>query len=186
MNWESTIKGCKKKDQRHQQALVHQLGPKLKGICLRYIQTPYEIEEIIQQSLIKILTHIDQYNESLGNFEGWAKRICLYTLFAYLKSEKKGRIVQGYEHVPEISVAPEAYKRLEAEEVMELLHSLPPHYRNVLCLYSIEGYSHKEIAELMGIAESTSRSHLTRARKMLKAKINLNKQEEIYATRSPR
>lgn len=186
MSWESIIKGCKKKDQRQQKALVHLLAPMLKGVCLRYIQNPHEIEEIIQQSLIKILTNIGQYEEAQGNFEGWSKRICLYTLFAFLRSEKKSQIIQHLEQVPEVAVSPTAYEKLEVEEVLRLLHTLPYLYRSVLSLYSIEGYTHKEIAQLLGIAESTSRSHLTRARKMLKAKITQHIQEETYETRSIR
>lgn len=127
-------------------------------------------EDILQDALINILRHIIHYEER-GSFEAWMKRIVINTaLKSFKKSSFKNEVME-LDQVPIKPIDPEVYSKMGAEELMALINQLPHGFREVFNLYSIEGYSHKEITELLGISESTSRSQLTRARALLRRQL---------------
>lgn len=175
MELDELISACKKNQRLAQKELVGRIAPGLKGLCQRYLNTDFEVEEALQESLIKILRSIASYELERDSFFAWIKRITVNTIFTRLRSQMRGPEVIGIDASPPAEVAPEVYDRLYKEELMDLIHSLPLGYRSVLCLYAIDGYSHKEIADLLNISEGTSRSQLTRARYLLKQKINSSK-----------
>ena len=164
------INGCKAQDQLLQKELVLRYSPMLMAVCMRYCDGKPAAQDILQDSLVKILRAIPQY-ENNGSFKAWMKRIVINTA---LKSRSRIRFQlehAGLDHVPEQEINPKVYAHLGAKELMKLINSLPKGYRDIFNLAAVEGYSHQEIGELLNITPSTSRSQLTRARKMLQKKL---------------
>lgn len=143
---------------------------KMLAVCLRYTRHRMEAEDILQDAFIKVFDNISKF-EFKGSFEGWIRRIVINTaLKNYSKKSFKQEQI-GLENQPELPLEPEIYSNLQEEELLRLINQLPDGYRVVFNLYAVEGYSHKEIADLLGIQESTSRSQLVKARKMLQGMI---------------
>ncbi|MCH7411565.1 RNA polymerase sigma factor [Belliella sp. DSM 111904] len=164
------IEGCRKGDRKAQRFLYDTYSKKFYAICLRYIKDRDLAEDVLVESFMKIFEKINQF-ESKGSFEGWMKRVIVTHALLTLRSNKNLLMEVNLE--PEHEYAQSSYElnQLEAEELMSLVTSLPTGYRTVFNLYVIEGYSHAEIADLLGISESTSKSQLNRSRNLLKQKI---------------
>ncbi|MFK8102357.1 MAG: RNA polymerase sigma factor [Saprospiraceae bacterium] len=164
------IKGCIQEDKNCQRELFQRYAGIMFTVCLRYARHRMEAEDLLQDAFIKIFNKVSFF-KSEGSFEGWIRRIVINTaLKNYQKSSfQKERI--GLEDYEESTIEPSIYSALGEEELMNQIAKLPDGYRIVFNLYVIEGYSHKEIAETIGIGESTSRSQLVKARKMLQEQI---------------
>lgn len=177
------IAGCQAYKRRSQQKLVAHIAPRLKSICMRYLDEEFEVEEALQESLISILRSIQDFNPELGSFRAWTKRIVINTIFSRLRKQYRQAAREASAPVFETTVEPQGYQDLLAEDLLQILQTLPTGYRNVLCLYAIDGYSHREISEMLGISESTSRSQLTRARDLFRRRLqfyqNINPCKEI-------
>ena len=160
------IEGCIRENSKSQQELYQRFAGKMLVVARRYARHQMEAEDIVQDAFIKVFDNIGKF-AGTGSFEGWIRRIVVNT--ALKKQDRKSfRNEQiGIEHQEEGALQPEAYADLNAEELMAMIARLPDGYRLVFNLYAIEGYSHGEIADLLGIRESTSRSQLVKARKML-------------------
>ena len=164
------IKGCIQEDRYYQQELFRRYAGKMLMVCMRYARHEMEAEDLLQDAFIKVFDNINKF-EYKGSFEGWIRRIVINTA---LKNYSKKRFKQeqiGLENYPDLPLEPEIYAHLQEEELLRLIAKLPEGYRLVFNLYAVEGYSHKEIADMLGIQESTSRSQLVKARKMLQAMI---------------
>ncbi|MHA7130819.1 RNA polymerase sigma factor [Algoriphagus namhaensis] len=165
------IKGCIKGDRLAQRHLYETYSGKFLAICLRYLKDREHAEDVMIEGFMRIFDKLSQY-EGKGSFEGWMKRIMVTQALMKLRSNKH---LMMEVHVESDASFPDNHhyetNHLEAEELMNLIHELPLGYRTVFNLYAIEGYSHKEIAELLGITESTSKSQLNRARNVLKDQI---------------
>ena len=164
------IQGCIREHKASQKALFERYAGKMMTVCLRYARHRLEAEDILQEGFIKVFDNLARF-EFRGSFEGWVRRIMINTaLKNYNKSSfQKERIgLQDYQHG---SADPAVWGHLSEEEIMKLVQSLPDGYRAVFNLYAIEGFSHKEIAEMLEIGESTSRSQLVKARKMLQKQL---------------
>lgn len=167
MTEEMLLQGCLKNDASAQQELYYRFSPKMLSVCYRYAKAREDAEDMLQEGFIKVFSQIDKY-ENRGSLEGWILRIIVHTCINHLKRNKKfndhvdlafaGNIVIKEDNIPAI---------IQAKQIVECIRSLPIGYRTVLNLYAIEGYSHKEIATLLDIEESTSRSQYTRAKSML-------------------
>ena len=172
------IDGCKAQDQGFQKALVLRYSPLLMTVSQRYTDSYPAAQDVLQDSLVKILRSIVGY-EHTGCFQAWMKRIVINTA---LKSKSRKRYSfehSGLQNINEPEISAEAYSNLNAKELMKLIDTLPRGFREIFNLAAIEGYSHKEIGELLNITPSTSRSQLARARKTLQDK--LIKLEKITA-----
>ncbi len=165
------IQGCLKGDRLAQRHLYESYSGKFLAICLRYLKDREHAEDVMIEGFMKIFDKLPQF-QGKGSFEGWMKRIMVTQALMKLRSNKH---LMMEVHVEQDSSFPDNQhyetNHLEAEELMTLVKSLPVGYRTVFNLYAIEGYSHKEIAELLGITESTSKSQLNRARNVLKNQI---------------
>ncbi|MCB9296986.1 MAG: sigma-70 family RNA polymerase sigma factor [Lewinellaceae bacterium] len=170
MTEKELIKGCIQEDRYYQQELFRRYSGKMLMVCLRYARHEMEAEDILQDAFIKIFDNIAKF-EFKGSFEGWIRRIVINTALKNYsrKSFKQEQI--GLDNYPDLPLEPEIYAHLQEEELLRLIAKLPEGYRLVFNLNAIEGYSHKEIADMLGIQESTSRSQLVKARKMLQAMI---------------
>jgi len=160
------IDGCVKGDRQAQKELFERYAGVMLSVCRRYTRHQMEAEDILQDAMIKVFRNIDRFKFE-GSFEGWIRRIVVNTaLKNYQKSSFQKEQI-GLESYQEGTMEPEAFSKLQEEELMNLIATLPDGYRIVFNLYIIEGFSHKEIAEQLGIKESTSRSQLVKARRML-------------------
>ncbi len=171
--WEDKdlIIGCMNGDSFCQKALYDKYASKMFGVCLRYAPDYHTAEDTLQEGFLKVFGSILSFR-SEGSFEGWVRRI-----FVNLSIERYRRTkgIVPFEEVTENTYYlfnEETEAKMDAEELMQLIQALPNGYREVFNLYAIEGYSHSEIAALLDISEGTSKSQLSRARAILRKKIN--------------
>ena len=144
-----------------------QYSPKMLSVCYRYAKSREDAEDMLQEGFIKVFTQIHQF-QNRGALEGWIRRIIVHTCINNLKKNKKFSDSVDIIHAASVPVREENIPSiLQAKQVVECIRLLPMGYRTVLNLYAIEGYSHKEIAAILDIEESTSRSQYTRAKAML-------------------
>lgn len=168
---EELIVRCKAGDRKAQEQLYKQFASKMLGVCMRYATDRMEAEDMLQNGFIKVFQKLNDFRGD-GSFEGWMRRIMVHcSIEYYRKHHKLLKVVDMEEERIEQSVNPSAVANLDAKDLMALIQQLSPGYRMVFNLYAIEGYSHKEIGEMMGISEGASKSQLSRARAILKEQI---------------
>lgn len=176
------IRKCKAGDRKAQELLYKQFAAKMMGVCLRYATDKMEAEDMLQNGFIKVFQKLDDYRGA-GSFEGWVRRIMVHTSIEYYRKHHKNlQLVEIEESGTCEPVSGRYASSLEAKDLMLLIQQLPAGYRMVFNLYAIEGYSHREIADMAGITEGASKSQLSRARALLKQKIEqLERNEYEYA-----
>ncbi|WP_333807844.1 RNA polymerase sigma factor [Flavobacterium sp.] len=173
---EQLINECTKNNTKAQEQLYHLLAPKLFAVCLKYSRSYEEAQDNLQESFLVIFDKIKQY-KNIGSFEGWSKRIVInYTLQQY-RNQRVFEIIS--EKIPDTDDVEIDDENLSIEFLTEIIQSLPDRYRLVFNLYVMDGYSHKEIAEMLGINIGTSKSNLARAKAILKEKIESNNNYSI-------
>ncbi len=167
MTEELMLAGCLKNNAAAQEALYSRFSPRMLGVCYRFAKNREDAEDMLQDGFIKVFTQIHQYRNE-GALEGWIRRIVVHTCINILKKNKKFSDSVDIIHANSVHVKEEMIPSImQAKQVVECIRTLPLGYRTVLNLYAIEGYSHKEIANMLDIEESTSRSQYTRAKAML-------------------
>ena len=167
MTEEFIIVGCLQNSPSAQRELYNRFSPKMLAVCYRYAQSREDAEDMLQEAFIKVFTQIHTF-QNKGAFEGWIRRIIVHTCINFLKKHKKFNESVDLAHAGMLQVKEETIPSImQAKQVTECIRMLPVGYRTVLNLYAIEGYSHREIADMLEIEESTSRSQYTRARAML-------------------
>ncbi len=160
------ISGCIAGNRRMQEELYRRFSPRMYAVCLRYAGNPEEAEDILQEGFIKIFKKLGSFR-SEGSFEGWIRRIFVNTAIEHFRrkrylqpvTEKEENTVEG----SYLSVL----DNLAERDIMELIQQLSPGYRTVFNMYVVEGYTHKEIGDMLGISEGTSKSQLSRAKVIL-------------------
>ena len=165
------IESCKKGNRAAQKILYDRLAPRMFPVCLRYIGDRTAAEDILQDGFITLFTRLDSYKGE-GSFEGWARRIFVTTALMSLRKKDALKVSDELEAVRGMKAdTASQMQNIGYKELMQLVMSLPPGFRTVFNMYAIEGYSHKEIAEMLGITETTSRTQFSRARAWLQNKI---------------
>jgi len=167
---EDLIVKCRAADRKAQELLYKQFASKMLAVCMRYATDKMEAEDMLQNGFIRVFQKINDYRGD-GSFEGWMRRIMVHTSIEYYRKHHKMIHVDIEESGYEQSVNGLAACSLEAKDLLAIIQQLPTGYRMVFNLYAVEGYSHREIAEMAGITEGASKSQLSRARTMLKQKI---------------
>ncbi|MBW3546128.1 MAG: sigma-70 family RNA polymerase sigma factor, partial [Bacteroidetes bacterium] len=160
------VSGCRRGEHKAQRSVYEQHAPQMLAVCLRYVHDRSEAESVMVNGFLKVFDKIGQYSGE-GSFEGWIRRIMVNESLLYLRQNKHAHMMVEVEAASREVYTDDALQQLAAEELMALVHKLPEGYRTVFNLYAIEGYSHKEIAEQLDIAENTSKSQLSRARSQL-------------------
>lgn len=160
------VNGCRKGQRDAQRLVYERMAPRLYHTCRRYLKQEEEIEEALADSFYIIFTKIDQLKENAA-FEGWARRIAINECLRYLRKRVNFNL---YVDDMKVSLQPatDAATDLEEDDLLQLLTKLPAGCRTVFSLYAIEGYGHKEIADMLQITEGTSKSQLNAARTKLK------------------
>jgi RNA polymerase sigma-70 factor (ECF subfamily) len=160
------ILGCLEGNRRMQEELYRRFSPRMYAVCLRYAGNTEEAEDILQEGFIKVFKKLDSFR-SEGSFEGWMRRVFVNTAIEHFRrkrymmpvTEKEENTIEG----KYLSVLDD----LAARDIMALVQELSPGYRTVFNMYVVEGYTHKEIADMLGISEGTSKSQLSRAKVIL-------------------
>lgn len=168
MSLEKLINNCKKGDRKAQEQLYRQYAGVLFGICLKYSRNRTEAEDNLHDSFMTIYDKIGQY-KSKGSFEGWMKRITVNTVLQkYRKEEYLSLISDNHEEEEEVI---DKYHELNLQTLLSYIQELPNKYRLTFNMYVLDGYTHKEISEMLGTSTGTSKSNLARARMILKERI---------------
>jgi len=167
MSEQTLIDGCLRNDLVAQRELYERFSPKMLAVCHRYAVNREDAEDMLQEGFVKVFLQIRSF-EARGSFEGWIRRIMVHTCINHLKKNKKFQDNLDIIHAHGIPTRSEAIPSIvQAKQIAECIRSLPVGYRTVLNLFAIEGYSHREIAAMLDIEESTSRSQYTRAKNLL-------------------
>ncbi|MGC4101637.1 RNA polymerase sigma factor [Ferruginibacter sp.] len=167
MTEELMLAGCLKNNAAAQEALYNRFSPRMLGVCYRFAKNREDAEDMLQEGFIKVFTQMHQYRNE-GALEGWIRRIIVHTCINNLKKNKKFSDSLDIIHAHSVHINEELIPSImQAKQVVECIRMLPLGYRTVLNLYAVEGFPHKEIATMLDIEESTSRSQYTRAKAML-------------------
>lgn len=175
MGLDQLIKRCKKKNAQAQEQLYRLYSSKLFSICLKYSSDVSSAEDTLQDAFITIFDKIGQYKNQ-GSFEGWIKRVTVNTALQKYRKQKVFDIINE-EQIEEVEVEVDE-EEISMDYLLEIIQQLPDRYRLVFNLYVLDGYSHKEVSEMLEISVGTSKSNLARARNILKEKIQTN--QELY------
>ncbi|ETZ23999.1 MULTISPECIES: RNA polymerase sigma factor [Pedobacter] len=164
------LEGCKAGNRKMQEALYRQTAPKMLVVCMRYAKDKMEAEDVLQMGYIKIFQKINEYRGD-GAFEGWIRKVMVNTAIeSYRKNLRTMNVVPIEDAYDQPSTGFD-FSRLGMQDLLKVIQKLADGYRVVFNMYIIEGYSHKEIAETLGISEGASKSQLSRARAILKEEI---------------
>ena len=173
MSLNKLIKQCAENDRKAQKEIYQLFAGKLFSICLKYSKNRQEAQDNFQDGFVTIFKKMDQYKFK-GSFEGWLKRIMLNTVL--LKYRQKAVLNIVTEEIPDEVVVDIDDDEVSLDFLLGIIGELPDRYRMVFNLYVLDGYSHKEISEMLRIAEGTSKSNLARARAILKQKIEIHQE----------
>ena len=173
---EQNLIGLAAQNNRHaQQQIYSRFSPKMLSVCRQYIKDIQQAEDVMITAFMKVFVNLKNF-ESKGSFEGWIRRIMVNESISFIRAQKKVSFLEdeyykedGFNNIE---------SNLSVEDIQSLIDRLPEGYKMIFNLYAIEGYKHKEIAEMLGINEGTSKSQLSHARKMLQDLINKSKNYE--------
>lgn len=160
------ISGCIEGNRRMQEELYRRFSPRMYAVCLRYAGNAEEAEDILQEGFIKIFKKLDSFRRE-GSFEGWVRRIFVNTAIEHFRRKRYLQPVTEKEESTLEGNYLSVLDNLAERDIMELVQQLSPGYRTVFNMYVVEGYTHKEIGDILGISEGTSKSQLSRAKMIL-------------------
>ena len=164
------IEGCIAGKRDMQQLLYDQYSRKMMAVCLRYAPTTFEAEDMMQEAFVKVFTHIGNFKRDCP-LEFWIRKIMVNTALKHLRSKQLLTVSHEAEEVSNLASEDFSLTGYSLDELLGMIQSLAPRYRMVFNLYAIEGYGHKEIADMLGITEGTSKSQLSKARAMLQRRL---------------
>ncbi len=167
---EKLIDGCVKGKSWAQKSLYEKYSPLMLGICIRYLKDRDDADDVLVQGFMKVFDNIAKFRKE-GSFEGWIRRIIVNECLTFIRKNRSMYLETDIEKAsndPDYSVLD---NQLEADDLLEMIRQLPVGYRTVFNLYAIEGFSHAEIAEQLGININTSKSQLSRARSYLQKQL---------------
>jgi RNA polymerase sigma factor (sigma-70 family) len=159
------IEGCRQNNRKSQERLYKKYAGLMLGICFRYVKNRQEAEDVMMEGFMKIFKAIPNFVLS-GSFEGWMKRIMVYTAIEHYR--KLAKMPFDEFEAQDAMVDDHVIDSMSARDILNLMHDMPEGYRVVFNMFAIEGYSHKEIANTLGISEGTSKSQFNRSKAYLK------------------
>lgn len=164
------VRALKKEDPRAQKKVYDKYCNRMLGLCQRYVGDRMLAEDVLMEGFMKVFDKIDQFKNE-GSLEGWIRRIMVNESLGFLRQQKRKPESNPVDDAFQIADVSFADNHLHAAELMELVARLPTGYRTVFNLYAIEGFNHIEIASMLGVTESTSKSQLHRARALLQQQV---------------
>ena len=179
MTDEQLLEAILRQDAKAQRLLYERFARKMFGVCLRYTRNREEAEDYLQDGFLKVFQKISSFKNE-GSLEGWIRRVIVNSCLDHLRQQKMQW--NEMDEATEPAENAEVLDKLQASDLLELIRQLPPGFRTVFNLFAIEGYSHKEIGEMLNISEGTSKSQFARARMNLVDKVNKLQQENGLLT----
>jgi RNA polymerase sigma-70 factor (ECF subfamily) len=165
------IKECSRGNAKAQRALFDKFAPKMLAVCMRYLKNIDEAEDALQDGFVKVFQKIPEFKME-GSLEGWIRRIMVNNSLDAIRRNKKQLLEDDVDSVQhKVSFTDFQFDDMDLQYLMKIIQSLPDGYRVVFNMFAIEGYSHKEIAETLGVSENTSKSQYSRARALLREKL---------------
>ncbi|PHR30341.1 MAG: RNA polymerase subunit sigma-70 [Fluviicola sp.] len=162
---------CIEGDQRAQRKLFDMYAPKMMGVCLRYMKDHAQAEDVLQDGFVKVFTKLEKYSGD-GSLEGWVRRIMVNTALDHLRKTNKFNANISMDEVGyKVESDTDVLASLMEEDLLKLIQEMPTGYKTVFNMFAIEGYSHKEIGERLGVSENTSKSQYSRAKAYLRIKV---------------
>ncbi len=162
------IGACAAGDRPAQKRLYTMLVPYLNAICKRYLYDHTQAQDVLQESFIRIFTHIRQYDAALSNFKTWSARITINCCLKQNTKTARHHVLNLEPSAHDIAIPPEVIHQLSNDDMLLILRKMPEQYALVFNLYCIDGFSHTEIADILGIDHALSRQRLLRGREWLK------------------
>lgn len=167
-----------KNDKKAQEAFYRQLAPKMYGVCLRFALDKDDAADILQDGFIRVFVHLKDYRGE-GSLEGWVRRTIVNTAINYYNKKMKQGIKTDLDQLKNVNQTNSfVIENMSSKELLQLISELPEGYRTVFNLNIIEGYTHKEIGDMLGISENTSKSQLSRARVSLQKRLKSIEERE--------
>lgn len=167
------VNECAKGNSKAQRALFDKFAPKMLAVCQRYLRNNQEAEDVLQDGFVKVFQKIVDFKME-GSLEGWIRRIVVNTALDTIRKNKKLLDdVQVEEVQYKVSFTDHQFDGMDLAQLMKLINEMPDGYRIVFNMFAIEGYSHKEIADTLGVTENTSKSQYSRARAFLRTQLEL-------------
>lgn len=162
---------CIEGDQLAQRKLFEMYAPKMMGVCLRYMRDHAQAEDVLQDGFVKVFTKLDKYSGE-GSLEGWVRRIMVNTALDQLRKTSKFNSNVSMDDVEyKVESDSDALSSLMEEDLLKLIQEMPEGYKTVFNMFAIEGFTHKEIGEKLGVSENTSKSQYSRAKAYLRNKV---------------
>ena len=172
MDYHQLVKDCLKQKPIAQQQLYTHFAPQMMGVCYRYTKSAEDAEDVLQEGFVKVFHHLQTYKGD-GELGAWIRRIMVTTALNYLKRNKKYRSEMVFIEAPLHPVTDDTPQiKLDAKQLAELIRQLPTGYQTIFNLYAIEGFTHIEIGEMLGISEGTSKSQYAKERYLLTEWVN--------------
>jgi len=160
------INGCINKDRKMQEMLYQRFSSRMYAVCLKYCKDAEEARDLLQDGFVKIFKNLENFRGE-GSFEGWIRRIFVNTAIEHFRKSLKRFCIAEPQEILIEDAASNALDHLAAKDIIKMIHELSPGYRQVFNMFVIEGYSHKDIGDILGISEGTSKSQLARAKGIL-------------------
>lgn len=167
---ENILAGCRKGKKKAQEALFRLYADKMFGVCRYYTRDHSEAEDVLHDGFIKVFDKISKYRGD-GSLEGWIRRVIVNTALERFRKHSRMFSMTELDESMADAAGYDVEGHLSSEELLEIIMELSPKYRLVFNLYALEGYSHREISQRLGISEGTSKSNLARARTILQKKV---------------
>lgn len=170
------IEGCCRGEAKYQKALYQRFYRLMFGVCLRYTDNQEDAQDILQEGFIKVFKNIQSFRRQ-GSFEGWVRRIMVHTSIEHYRRNSRYFMVD-IEEARSLHFNADVLSSMSRNEILDLIQQLPVGYRTVFNLYVVEGYPHQEIADMLQISVGTSKSQLSRAKRILQEKITLMNEDD--------
>ena len=165
------INGCKKGNRKAQEKLYKNYYRSMATLCLRYTKSENDAIEVLNNGFLKVFNNIQRYEPAKASLYTWIRTIVINSCLDFIKSKQNLQPLNELNEASEVHIPAEVISKMKASELLDLVRQLPPSSQAVFNLYVMEGYNHKEIAQLLGISAGTSKWHLSEARKILQQKI---------------
>lgn len=174
------VEGCVRNDRYHQEMMYRRFFPSMMQMCMRYASDRDEAMLIVNNGFLRVFKKIDTFAFK-GSLEGWIRRLVFHSLSDYFKQQPKNVHFLVWEEWDSRNTDNPALPNLYMEDLLLMVDKLPPATKDVFCLFAIDGYTHQEIADTLGMSEGTSKWHLNAARKRLKELIARQNMNRSYA-----
>lgn len=176
-NIDKIISGCRSKDRRAQELLYKSFYGVMMNLCLRYTKNETDALEVLNTGFYKVYKNIEKYNDEKAALYTWIRTIIINSCLDFIKAKSGQTKWTELDQAASVDLPPDVFLKMSAAEILILVRKLPPATQGVFNLYVMEGYSHKEIAQSLGISEGTSKWHLSEARKTLQDLVTKHKMD---------